>query len=155
MSKTFIGSMDTIDDAERDAERARRDLRSAAYADRDVDMTASNPRRGDDGAPITASIGGMSAAAKGTVAGAMLGGVAGLAANLSGLDLPGVGPILAYGSVVAAFAGAGVGAIAGGVIGGLTELGVDRAPLSDGAWLGAAEEFKSRDMRSDVPLDRW
>ena len=148
MSKT----LDVIDETERET----RDLRGAAYADRDVDMTVNNTMRADNGAPsVSASLAGMSAAAKGTVAGAILGGVAGLAASMSGVDLPGLGPILAYGSVVATFAGAGAGAIAGGVIGGLTEIGDDRAPLSDGAWSSASENLKSRDMRSDVPLDRW
>jgi hypothetical protein len=150
MSKTLFGSMDTIE-----VERAPRDLRSAAYVDSDVEMTANNSQRDGNRAPVTEPLVGMSASAKGTIAGAILGGAAGLAASMSGLDLPGVGPILAYGSVVATFAGAGVGAIAGGVIGGLTELGVDRASLSDGAWLGAGDELKPRDMRSDVPLDRW
>jgi hypothetical protein len=125
MSKTL--SMDTIE-----VERAPRDLRSAAYVDRDVEMTTNNAQRFDN-EPVTESLVGMSASAKGAIAGAILGGVAGLAASMSGVDLPGVAPILAYGSVVATFAGAGVGAIAGGVIGGLAELGVDRAPLSDGA----------------------
>ena len=142
-------SMDTIE-----VERAPRDLRSAAYVDRDVEMTTNNAPRLDN-EPVTESLAGMSASAKGAIAGAILGGVSGLAASMSGVDLPGVGPILAYGPVVATFAGAGVGAIAGGVIGGLAELGVDRAPLSDGAWTGATDESKARDMRSDVPLDRW
>ena len=151
MSKTLFGSMDTIE-----VERAPRDLRSSGYVDSDVKMTANNAQRDSDRPAVPEALVGMSASAKGAIAGAVLGGAAGLAASLSGMDLPGVGPILAYGSVVATFAGAGVGAIAGGVIGGLAELGVDRAaPLSDGAWMGDRDELKARDMRSDIPLDRW
>jgi hypothetical protein len=39
--------------------------------------------------------------------------------------VPGVGPILAAGPIIAALAGAGAGAVAGGLIGSLTDLGVE------------------------------
>jgi hypothetical protein len=62
--------------------------------------------------------------AKGAVAGAVVGGGAGLAASLAGLAIPGIGPIIAAGPIVATLAGAGTGAVAGGLIGGLVDLGV-------------------------------
>jgi len=65
-----------------------------------------------------------SGAATGAVTGGVVGGAAGLAASLMSLTIPGIGPIIAAGPIVAALTGAGVGAVAGGLIGGLTDLGV-------------------------------
>jgi uncharacterized protein (TIGR02271 family) len=58
------------------------------------------------------------------VIGGVTGGVAGLLASLAGLAIPGIGPVLAAGPLVAALTGAGVGAVAGGLIGALTSAGV-------------------------------
>ncbi|GJE62646.1 hypothetical protein MPOCJGCO_4779 [Methylobacterium trifolii] len=54
----------------------------------------------------------------------MLGGGAGLLAGLGLLAIPGVGPVVAAGWLVATVTGAGVGAAAGGLIGGLTGAGL-------------------------------
>ena len=56
--------------------------------------------------------------------GAALGGVGGLLLGFAALAVPGVGPVVAAGPIVAALGGAGVGAAAGGLIGALTEHGV-------------------------------
>jgi uncharacterized protein YcfJ len=68
-----------------------------------------------------------SGAATGAVTGGVVGGAAGLAASLMGLAIPGIGPIIAAGPIVATLTGAGVGAVAGGLIGGLTDMGVSKA----------------------------
>jgi len=67
-----------------------------------------------------------SGAATGAVTGGVVGGAAGLAASLMGLAIPGIGPIIAAGPIVATLTGAGVGAVAGGLIGGLTDMGVSK-----------------------------
>lgn len=56
--------------------------------------------------------------------GAAIGGVGGLLLSFAGMAIPGVGPVLAAGPIVAALGGAGLGAAAGGFIGVLTEAGV-------------------------------
>jgi len=56
--------------------------------------------------------------------GAALGGVGGLLLGFAALAVPGVGPVLAAGPIIAALGGAGVGAATGGLIGALTEHGV-------------------------------
>jgi hypothetical protein len=61
------------------------------------------------------------------VTGGVVGGAAGLAASLMGLAIPGIGPIIAAGPIVATLSGAGVGAVAGGLIGGLTDMGVSKS----------------------------
>jgi hypothetical protein len=60
----------------------------------------------------------------GATAGAIAGGAAGLLASLGLLAIPGIGPLLAAGPIVAILAGAGVGAAAGGLVGGLIGLGI-------------------------------
>lgn len=65
-----------------------------------------------------------SAAAKGAAVGAGFGGVGGLLAGLGMLAIPGMGPIVAAGWLVAAAAGAASVAAAGGIIGMLAEAGV-------------------------------
>jgi hypothetical protein len=56
--------------------------------------------------------------------GAAVGGVGGLLLSLAGLAVPGIGPVLAAGPIIAALGGAGLGAAAGGLIGALAEKGV-------------------------------
>ena len=62
------------------------------------------------------------------LAGTMIGGGLGLAAGLGALAIPGVGPVVAAGWLVATLTGAGVGAVVGagggGLIGSLTHAGV-------------------------------
>ena len=65
---------------------------------------------------------GSTAGAAGT--GAAVGGTAGLIAGLAALAIPGIGPVVAAGPIVAALTGAGVGAAAGGVIGAMTHMGI-------------------------------
>ena len=122
MIKTVIGSFDSADDAD----RASRDLRNAGFADTDINLVVSNMRQGDGETELPAIGDGTGPVAKGAVAGGVLGGAAGLAASLAGLAIPGIGPILTAGPIIATLAGAGAGAVAGGVIGSLTEIGVEK-----------------------------
>ena len=62
-------------------------------------------------------------AATGASTGVVIGGTLGLLAGIGALAIPGVGPFIAAGPIMAAFAGAGGGGVAGGIIGGLVGLG--------------------------------
>jgi hypothetical protein len=68
-------------------------------------------------------------AGAGAGVGAVIGGAGGLLAGLGMLAIPGVGPVVAAGWLVAAAAGAAGGAVAGaaagGLIGSMTDAGVD------------------------------
>lgn len=66
-------------------------------------------------------------AGTGASIGTVLGGGAGLLAGIGALAIPGVGPIVAAGWLVAALTGAGVGAAAGSLLGSLTGAGVSEA----------------------------
>jgi hypothetical protein len=63
-------------------------------------------------------------AATGASAGAVVGGVLGWLAGIGTLIIPGMGPFIAAGPIVAALVGAGAGGTLGGVAGGLAGLGL-------------------------------
>jgi len=63
-------------------------------------------------------------AASGGAAGAAAGGVLGWLIGIGVLAIPGVGPLIAAGPIMAALAGMGAGAAVGGVTGGLVGLGM-------------------------------
>src|SRR5437764_1182888 len=63
-------------------------------------------------------------ATAGATSGALLGGVLGWLAGIGALAVPGIGPLLAAGPIVAALAGAGAVGVAGGLVGALVGFGV-------------------------------
>ncbi len=65
-----------------------------------------------------------SAAGPAAGVGAALGGAAGLLAGLGVIAIPGLGPVVAAGALVATAAGAAAGAVTGGVVGALVKAGV-------------------------------
>ena len=60
----------------------------------------------------------------GAVAGGAIGGTLGVLAGLGALAIPGIGPLLAAGPIVAALAGVGAGGAVGGLIGALVGMGI-------------------------------
>jgi len=60
----------------------------------------------------------------GSGAGGLAGGVLGLLAGIGALAIPGVGPFIAAGPIMAALSGAAVGAAIGGIAGALVGLGM-------------------------------
>lgn len=63
-------------------------------------------------------------AAAGAGSGAVVGGALGWLAGIGALAIPGVGPLIAAGPIVAALAGVGVGGAIGGVAGALIGMGI-------------------------------
>jgi hypothetical protein len=63
-------------------------------------------------------------AVAGASSGAVIGGALGWLAGIGALAVPGVGPLLAAGPIVAALAGMGVGGTVGGVTGALVGFGI-------------------------------
>jgi uncharacterized membrane protein len=154
MVKTIVGSFDSFNEAHRVAN----DLRAAGFLDSDISIVANNASgeyREDVRVRDTGND--ASATAKGAVTGAVVGGGAGLAASLAGLAIPGIGPIIAAGPIVATLAGAGTGAVAGGLIGGLVDLGV---PENDAQYYaeavrrgGALVTVRADESRADEVTD--
>jgi hypothetical protein len=115
--------------------------------------TTGTATRGDTGTDT--------GAATGATLGTVLGGGAGLLAGLGALAIPGVGPVVAAGWLIATLTGAGVGAAAGGLLGGLAGAGFgeeEAATYSEGVRRGGhlvvvrAEE--NRAMEVERILDR-
>ena len=121
---TVTGLYDTYDAAARTV----RDLEAAHIPYADISMVA---HRSDatvaSGDPPSGAATGTEAGAS---AGAVLGGAAGLLAGLGMFAIPGVGPVVAAGWLVAtavgAVAGAAAGGATGGLIGSLTSAGVPK-----------------------------
>jgi len=62
--------------------------------------------------------------ATGATSGAVIGGTLGWLAGIGALAIPGVGPLIAAGPIIAALTGIGVGGAVGGITGGLVGLGI-------------------------------
>ncbi len=62
--------------------------------------------------------------AAGATTGGIIGGTLGLLTGLGMLAIPGVGPIIAAGPIVAALAGVGAGGAVGGIVGALVGMGI-------------------------------
>jgi hypothetical protein len=120
--RTITGLFDTHDQAD----RAVRSLKDAGIAGEDISIVANN----SDGTYDTGDGDDVAeGAGAGAGVGAVVGGAGGLLAGLGMLAIPGVGPVVAGGwllaTAVGAVTGAAVGGAAGGLIGALTASGVD------------------------------
>jgi len=62
--------------------------------------------------------------ATGATSGAVIGGGLGWLAGIVALAIPGIGPLIAAGPIVAALAGAGAGGVVGGIAGALVGMGI-------------------------------
>ena len=62
--------------------------------------------------------------ATGATSGAVIGGALGWLAGIGALAIPGVGPFIAAGPIMAALAGAGAGGVVGGLAGALIGMGI-------------------------------
>lgn len=107
-----------------DASATVRDLEEAGFAHSDVSLLGPNNANGyGDEAAVEPDQ--ANAAGAGATVGTVLGGGAGLLAGLGSLAIPGIGPLVAAGWLIATITGAGAGAAAGGIIGALTGSGHD------------------------------
>src|SRR6266436_2341861 len=92
-------------------------------------------------------------ATTGAATGGATGGVIGLLAGIGALAIPGVGPFIAAGPIMAALSGAAGGAATGGVVGGLIGLGIPEIEakryeekLKKGNYLIAVHTDESEDV---------
>ena len=116
--KTIVGTYNSI----QTAHDVANDLISAGYSRNDISIVANDANNeyatyvgdGEAGDDVAAGAG----------IGAAIGGLGGLLVGLGALTIPGVGPVIAAGPLLAALAGAGVGAVTGGVVGALVDLGI-------------------------------
>jgi Protein of unknown function (DUF3341) len=106
--------------------------------------------------------------AAGATSGAVIGGTLGWLAGIGALAIPGIGPLLAAGPIVAALAGVGVGGAIGGPTGALVGMGIPEfeakryegrvkdggillsAHCDDANWTKKAKEILHRTSAQDV-----
>ena len=99
-------------------------LRAANF--RNSDISAILPNRDHTTRDLAAEINTKApeGIATGAGAGAAIGGVLGWLIGVGALAIPGVGPLIAAGPIVAALAGAGAAGATGGLVGGLIGAGI-------------------------------
>jgi len=120
MSKTSVLAIAT---SSNQAELIVDQLRAAGFSGNDISVLFPDKRSGKDfahekhtKAPEGATVGGA--------AGGVVGGALGWLAGIGLLAIPGVGPLIAAGPIMAALSGAAVGGVVGGIGGALVGLGV-------------------------------
>jgi len=110
---TSLPQADNIVDQLKSANFSNNDI-SALFADKGTthDFAHEKNTKAPEGAITGAGTGGV------------LGGALGWIAGIGALAIPGVGPFIAAGPIIAALSGAAIGAAVGGIAGGLIGLGI-------------------------------
>ena len=120
MSKTSIfGIVKSYAQAEQIVERLQR----AGFASSEISVLLPDNQGKHDMGHVKATKA-PEGATTGAATGGVAGGVLGLLAGIGALAIPGVGPFIAAGPIMAALSGAAVGATTGGVVGGLIGMGI-------------------------------
>jgi len=99
------------------------DLKGAGFPDQDISVLLPDKQGSRDFAHEKGTKM-PEGAATGAATGGVLGGTVGLLAGIGALAIPGLGPFIAAGPIMAALGGAAAGAAAGGLTGGLVGLGI-------------------------------
>ena len=149
-------------------ERALEALRAANF--RNSDISAILPDRDRTTKDLAHEINTKTpeGIATGASAGAAVGGVLGWLVGIGAIAVPGIGPFLAAGPIMAALAGVGAGGVTGGVVGGLVGLGIPEyeakryegrirdggilisVHCDDSEWTSRAKEILERTGAEDV-----
>jgi len=119
MKKSVIGIVETQIQAERIVEQ----LQQRGVPSGDISVLFPDKRGSKDFAHEHHTKAPEGAVA-GVSAGGVIGGTFGLLAGIGALAIPGVGPLIAAGPLMATLSGAAAGAAVGGIAGGLIGLGV-------------------------------
>jgi len=120
MSKTSVFG---IVKSRSQAEQVVESLQAAGFASSEISVLVPDTTgRHDTG--VVKNTKAPEGATTGGVAGGLTGGVLGLLAGIGALAIPGVGPFIAAGPIMAALSGAAIGAGTGGIVGALVGLGI-------------------------------
>ena len=161
MTQTVTALYDTYDAAI----SAVNDLEASGIAHADISLVSNNvDHRYDKDHPTNAAVD----AGTGAGIGAAVGGVGGLLTGLGLMAIPGVGPVVAAGWLVAtavgAVGGAVVGGAAGGIVGSLTGAGVpehDANFYAEGVRRGGTlvtvrvDDFRAAMVREILQRHKW
>lgn len=105
-------------------ERGLEALRAAEFRNSDISVILPDRDRTTRDFVAEVSSKAPEGVATGAGAGAAVGGILGWLVGIGALAIPGVGPLVAAGPVVAALAGAGAAGATGGLVGGLIGAGI-------------------------------
>src|SRR6186997_3066762 len=149
MSKTSVFCIAT---SHSQAERIVENLQSGGFPAAEISVLLPADEGKHDIGHVKASKA-PEGATTGATAGGITGGVLGLLAGIGALAIPGVGPFIAAGPIMAALSGLGAGAATGGVVGGLIGLGIPEIEakrydekLKKGNYLIAVHADESEDV---------
>lgn len=117
--KTVVGLFDSL----HEARNVVNQLENAGFDGDDISLVA-NDATGEYQTSTGSELADSNATGAGATTGAVAGGALGVLAGLGALAIPGIGPVIAAGPLLAGLAGAGVGALAGGMLGALVDAGV-------------------------------
>ncbi len=110
-------------DSETEAIAAIEDLKRRGYSSDEISVLSKHSDNADNVANETGTYA-TDGAAAGATTGSLLGGLGGVLAGVGALAIPGVGPIIAAGPIVAGITGAAAGAGIGGLAGALIGMGI-------------------------------
>jgi len=119
MKKSVIGIVETQIQAERIVEA----LQTSGVSSSDISVLFPD-KRGTKDFAHEHNTKAPEGAVAGVGAGGVVGGTLGLLAGIGALAIPGVGPLIAAGPLLAALSGAAAGAAVGGIAGALVGLGI-------------------------------
>jgi len=119
MKKAVIGIVDTQYQAERLVEQ----LQANGFLANDISVLFPD-RQGTTDFAVEHNTKAPEGAIAGAGTGGVIGGTLGLLAGIGALAIPGLGPFIAAGPIMAALSGAALGAGAGGIVGGLVGMGI-------------------------------
>ena len=119
MKKAVIG----IVQAPTQAEKIVQELQNSGFSLSDISVLFPD-RQGTSDFAVQHSTKAPEGAAAGAGTGGVLGGVLGLLAGIGALAIPGLGPFIAAGPIIATLSGAAVGAGVGGLTGALVGMGI-------------------------------
>jgi len=105
------------------AERIVEQLQASGFPTSEISVIVPDKEGRHEIGPVKATKA-PEGATTGGVAGGVTGGVIGLLAGIGSLAIPGVGPLIAAGPIMATLGGAAVGGATGGIIGALVGLGI-------------------------------
>ena len=148
-------------------EEAIRALRENNFRTEDISILFSENEGSKDFAHVKSTKAPEGASA-GAAGGAVIGSVLGWLAGIGAIAIPGVGPFIAAGPIMAALAGAGVGGTVGGVTGSLVGMGMPEyeakryegrvrkggyllsVHCDDGEWVKKAKDILTQTGAEDV-----
>jgi len=117
--KTVVALYDDYEEAQRAVE----DLVKAGIDRSSISIVAGDSE-GMNASRLTPKGDGSDTGAEGAATGALLGGIGGAILGITALAIPGIGPVVAAGPLIAGLVGAGVGAAVGGLVGALVDAGL-------------------------------